>query len=408
LGIGAHEDVAAALTDRAMAAWRALEDVFPDDLLPELSREQQAAREDRLDLRLAGIEEEMDGVETGTGMEVGSITGWLAQISACALDLEDDAEIQPFLRDGLARISCELAREARKLDPGIGGADILQAARNAWTACALQQLLGRPVRLTPAVFAYSMLYPYSDNYLDDPAVTRGEKERFGERFGKRLAGGAAMPRGTHESIIWKLVGLIECEYPRDRFPQVYAALLAIHGAQQASIGQVRQPMQDTLDVARATFWKGGSSVLADAYLAAGTLTPGEAEAAFDWGVTLQLNDDLQDFHADRARGSRTLFTEAAEVGGLDGLTNRLLMFSPTATDRLARLAGGGPSMGRLLAGSSRLLTIRSAAHAGDFYTPSYLERLDAGSPLRLEFLRTRERRLGTRSERYAKLWFALG
>ena len=33
-------------------------------------------------------------------------------------------------------------------------------------------LLGLPVEVTPAVFAYSMLYPYTDNYLDDPAIPR--------------------------------------------------------------------------------------------------------------------------------------------------------------------------------------------------------------------------------------------
>lgn len=48
--------------------------------------------------------------------------------------------------------------------------DILQASRNAWTARALQMLLGRDMGLTPAIFAYSMFYPYADNYLDDPAT----------------------------------------------------------------------------------------------------------------------------------------------------------------------------------------------------------------------------------------------
>ncbi len=37
----------------------------------------------------------------------------------------------------------------------------------------LQLLLGIPVRVTPAIFAYSMLYPYGDNCLDDPAIPNG-------------------------------------------------------------------------------------------------------------------------------------------------------------------------------------------------------------------------------------------
>jgi hypothetical protein len=27
------------------------------------------------------------------------------------------------------------------------------------------------MRLTPSIFAYSMLYPYADNYLDDPSTS---------------------------------------------------------------------------------------------------------------------------------------------------------------------------------------------------------------------------------------------
>jgi len=38
--------------------------------------------------------------------------------------------------------------------------------------CGLQILLGAEMRLTPSIFAYSMLYPATDNYMDDPAVTR--------------------------------------------------------------------------------------------------------------------------------------------------------------------------------------------------------------------------------------------
>jgi len=32
-----------------------------------------------------------------------------------------------------------------------------------------------------------MLYPYTDNYLDDPSVSREEKLGFSNRFGQRLA-----------------------------------------------------------------------------------------------------------------------------------------------------------------------------------------------------------------------------
>src|SRR5208283_4932819 len=64
-----------------------------------------------------------------------------------------------LLNGGFSAIGTEMARGARRFDPSISPDDIFQATRNAWTAGGLQVLLGREMRLTPAIFAYSMLYP---------------------------------------------------------------------------------------------------------------------------------------------------------------------------------------------------------------------------------------------------------
>src|SRR5688572_5851656 len=67
-------------------------------------------------------------------------------------------------------VSEEFVRLARTFDPTLSGEDIYQAGRNAWTANGLQWLLGLAVQITPSILAYSLLYPYTDNYLDDPAI----------------------------------------------------------------------------------------------------------------------------------------------------------------------------------------------------------------------------------------------
>ena len=83
-----------------------------------------------------------------------------------ALDL-DDAHLN-LLVDGFPKLARALAEQARRFDPALSAADIFQASRNVWTAAGLQVLLGQRLELTPAIFAYSMLYPYTDNLLDDP------------------------------------------------------------------------------------------------------------------------------------------------------------------------------------------------------------------------------------------------
>jgi hypothetical protein len=156
-----------------------------------------------------------------------------------------------------------------------------------FAACGLQMLFGRRMSLTSAIFAYSTLYPYSDNYLDDPAIGIAEKRGFSSRFGQRLAGAEVLPSSEPESAIWRLVALIEGEYQRAQYGQVFASLGMIQRAQERSLLLMRSgAVTDGVDVARLSFEKGGTSALADAYLAAGTLEAGQARICFSLGCAV--------------------------------------------------------------------------------------------------------------------------
>src|ERR1019366_6441257 len=91
------------------------------------------------------------------------ITASFARFAAAALDLKGEA-IQLLTADFLP-VGTKLARWARQFDPTLSMPDIVQACRNAWTACGLQPLLGEPIALTPSILGYSLLYPYTDNFL---------------------------------------------------------------------------------------------------------------------------------------------------------------------------------------------------------------------------------------------------
>jgi hypothetical protein len=295
-----------------------------------------------------------------------------------------------------------LGRQARRFDPSVSTPDILQACRNAWTACGLQALMGCRMCVTPAIFAYSMLYPYSDNYMDDPAVSRESKLGFSARFRSRLSGESVAPANGREESIWRLVALIEKQYRRADHPQVFDSLLAIHHAQEDSLRLLRGRGSAEADVLRVSFDKGGASVLADAYLAGGSLSEDQAWFAFEWGVLLQLADDLQDVREDRAGGVATLFSRAAERGPLDELTNRTLNFGRRVMERIE----GKGALQDLLRSSSRSIIIRCAGQAGEMYTAPYLDRLETYSPFRFAFLRDRREKLARRSGLLMKVFDA--
>jgi hypothetical protein len=396
------------LLEESIALWSECPDRLPG-FKRTFTVTEQAVREAQLDAFLESIERELRSLprtrpERQAARE--RITRAFAGFARAGLDLED-RHIELLLGGGFSALGTELARRARRFNPGAGTADILQASRNAWTACALQVLLGGTMQLTASIFAYSMLYPYTDNYLDSPSVPREAKMGFSARFGRRLAGEAVAPENHHEEMIWRLVELIEGQYDRAGWPRVFESLRAIHQAQQNSIALLRRGGAQGIDVVRLSFDKGGASVLADGYLAAGALSLQEAQFVFGWGVLLQLADDLQDVREDCRDGMLTVFSEIAGREPLDGRTNRTLHFGQRVMQWIGGLAGPEcRALKEMVERSSGSLLIRAAGEAPDLYTSDYLAELETHSSFRFAFLNDRRKRLATQQGLLSRLFEA--
>lgn len=397
------------LLERSVQLWHECGSEFPQ--MPRQFNElEQLDRERHLDRFLKSIEAELLRVprtreERKQARE--RITAAFREFGRSAVDLGDD-HLKLLLDDGFSAIGGDLGRQARRFDPGVSAADIMQACRNTWTACGLQVLINGSMKVTPSIFAYSMLYPYSDNYMDDPAVTREAKLTFSERFRARLAGEAVAPANDREAAIWRLVSVIESQYARADYPLAFASLLAIHHAQEESLRLLRRAgdANDGVDVLGLSFAKGGSSVLADAYLAGGSIGVDMASFAFNWGVLLQLADDLQDVRRDRERGLLTLFSQAAQREPLDEITNHTLQFGQRVLAVLSPLGMDCEALKDLIKTSSYSLLIRSAGEAGELYSNAYLARLERYSPFHFRFWRERRAQLARRSGSLSKLFEA--
>ncbi len=231
-------------------------------------------------------------------------------------------------------------RRARAFDDRLAMDDVGQAMRNLWIVNSLQMLFGAPVELTPSAFAYSMLYPYTDNLLDDPSLAIELKEGMNERLGRWLRGRRAVPCGSRERRIRELIAIIESDYPRGRFESVYQSLLAIHEGQIGSLRlQHGQGAPDRETVLRVQIEKGGTSVLADGYLVRGWLEADQEDFCFGYGAFLQLLDDLQDAAADREVGHATLFSVDLGRVPLDRLVGKLWSYMRRVVDGAASLRG---------------------------------------------------------------------
>lgn len=295
--------------------------------------------------------------------------------------------------DAFFTASTDFARQARVFDPDLPLGDLWQALRNVWIGNSLQMLLERPVRLTGSLFAYSMLYPLTDNRLDDTTVSPAAKRAFNERFGRRLAGARVCPEGAAEAAVFRLIETVEEEYPRDRFGDVHQSLLAIHAGQVKSVTQQDDPNLSDARLLSISCEKGGSSVLADLYLVAGAASPDEERFAFGYGVALQLMDDLQDVEHDRAAGHQTVFTRAASRGPLDEPAARLLHFIDGVLDDGPCFAGPAFADRKdLLRRNCRSLVVGSMAEHPWRFTRGFRRRVAVQWPFALPAMRRLRRR----------------
>ena len=295
------------------------------------------------------------------------------------------------------------ARQTRAFNAHLEAGALAQAMRNVWVMNCLQLFVGRRPALSPSIFAYSMLYPYTDNPLDHPHMSRAAKETTCLRLALRLSGQPLLPRDAHEAAVWRLVAMIEEEYPRDIFPAVYSSLLAIHAAQVKSLNQQRRSLiPDVPALLAISIEKGGASVLADGWLAAGSLCRAEAEFTFGFGVMLQLLDDLQDLRDDRNAGHWTLFTSTATHETLDGLTSRLWHFMHGVLESNGCFADPqGLELRDLIRRNSITLMLRAIAENAELYSGDYLQHMEQYSPLSFAFLNERRREI---EAKFARIW----
>ena len=389
------EGIVNGLMDEFTEQWWACDTDFPD-LGPAYTPAQQRQREKDLERYLdelyAQLRRKPLNSETAEERQE-RFESLVVHIFMSALGLEKrhlDAVIGYGFKDAIANF----AEMARTFDDQISDEDIYQAARNATSMNLMQVLLGIPMEVTPAVFAFSMLYPYTDNYLDDPAIPASAKKRFNTWFRSRIENQQTNPANQYESKISDLIELIENQYERARYPLVYDSLISIHEAQSLSIELMRGKASPyELDVLHTSLLKGGTSALADGYLVAGDLTPDQRRFMFYYGAFTQLMDDLEDVHGDREAGILTIFSQTAGRWPLDRITNKTIHFGGKVIETLDEFTAPGlEPLKEMLAIVFSPILVDSASCAARYFSRPYLNTLQAHYPFRFSFLKKQRKR----------------
>ena len=309
----------------------------------------------------------------------------------------EDKHLDIIFSEGYIEATKKFIKTGHRFDPNLSIEDIFQACRNVWIINGIQSMMGLPVELTPSIFAYSMLYPYTDNYLDNPHTTSESKIIFSRHFQQRIEGKEIVSENTEEKIIFDLIGMIEDQYERSCYPKIYESLLAIHKGQTKSISLLDPSSSlSEKEVLKICIEKGGASVLADGYLVSGSLTESQERFLFGFGAYLQLVDDIQDVNEDSKAGLLTPFSQALGQISLDEFTNRTFNFGIKVMNHINCFKGSNlDSLKSLMEKSIKILLIESVGFNDKFYNRSYTQEIDEYSPFRFSYLKKRRNSLST-------------
>ncbi len=379
-----------ALTDKFVEQWNRTSSEKPNwgAVVDAVEKKQRAACVDR-------FFKSMKKLEPGLASSVDQ--PWVDALILIQLrDLFQEAfayqheEIDLMFSQEMMNSTKAFVRKARAMDSELSMTSIFQACRNVWIMNGLQLILGRKVELTPSIFAYSMLYPYTDNFVDDPEISRQEKQLFSLRFEQRLSGEMIVAVNDHERKIFGMVELIEGQYDRGKYPGVFNSLLDIHRAQTESMVLLNADAVTSEEALRVCLAKGGASVLADGYLIAGDLSPHEVDFLYGYGAYLQLLDDIQDVGEDLNDGLMTCFSMAGKERELDEVLYKTFNFGDAVLDSSKDLwASVNLDFKGLLQKSILLFFVESVATDTKYYSPQLQSEIEEVSPLSLEFVRSR-------------------
>lgn len=274
--------------------------------------------------------------------------------------------------------SLDFIKRASDEDPLLQIDHLGQAMRNFWIVNLLQALFQKPAQLNNPTYAYSMLYPYTDNIMDDQSLTSKDKADFCNRLSQTLHTFGKtnwQELSPDECRIHELCQLIYDAFDKNDQERVRFGLEWIQDAQINSLKQQSPNLLPyELDILGLSFDKGGASLIADALIVEPDLSYESLLFCYQLGAILQLSDDLQDTSSDAANGHQTVFSQLKDHFVFDGLLEHLFEF----TNDLSALSDKAGIQSKdlvtsVLIPNTKLLLVVSAVLNDQFFSRQWIE-----------------------------------
>ena len=296
----------------------------------------------------------------------------------------------------------DFLRQVRSFAPEMKPEDMGQALRNFMVYSIFREQNGLPQDCPSSIFGYSMLYPFTDNFLDDPKYTSEEKKHFNLLIHHKISGLPITPLSLHEEKTAQLLADIFAVSPSPESVASYGeasgkdirqGLLLMLEAQEISQKQADASLflteRNIMDI---SIYKGGLSVLIDRFFINLKMTEEDILFYFGFGFLLQLCDDLQDIGEDKGNGSRTLLSSCRTPEETAARVNRLFSYTAGLFDLCPCR---NPAFRDFLLQNCHELILTSAAGSGSWFDEEYLKKLEEYLPVSLSFLSEQKEKLPT-------------
>ncbi len=291
--------------------------------------------------------------------------------------------INPVLFHEFEKETKHFIDRVRGFDADLNAGQIWQAMRNYFIYAMIVEMQGERQNAANPILAYSLLYPYTDNYIDDKTTTKEEKERYNRMIARKLKGEPVLVQSALEEKTCRLLDMIGDAYEGEAKKKVIGTLLQLLEAQNYSIRQQKAGISED-EILGISIWKGSASVLADYLFATQDWREKEEGFYLRFGFLLQLVDDLQDMEEDKKEGSHTMMIKAAEQKRLEGQVNRLLWF---IWDTVRDFEPRNPGLKGFVLKNCVEITLLSAAMNAQHFLKEYIKELEPYLPLSVEFIK---------------------
>ena len=182
-----------------------------------------------------------------------------------------------------------------------------------------------------------------------------------------------------------LVQEIEGQYSRTDYPQVFKSIEYIQDAQVKSMKQSDLKPMTQKELLNVSFYKGGHSVLADAFLVKPDLTSDDMQFAFQYGAFLQLIDDLQDVKEDIRSKNRTYFNFKTTPSESDVKVEKLITYLFEVNDINDTDSTKQKIIKTVIRSSSLLLIMEAVSKNQSYISSDFYATLETYSKVRLSF-----------------------